>query len=248
MTVTQRIPWLRIGAESIAIVGSILLAFSIDAWWDETKDRQHEAALMALVREELEDNQMSLQRFLNTGAMHLTQVDQFLRSTPEELHDTPHDSFESLIEAMFLPPTYDPSLSATNMLLESAPLSTQESLDLHQSVALWLRQFNDTQEEGLDLRAHASDVVDILARYSVNLPAPSSDITSDWESGDWSRQNVTNISAAIEQSGVETLVALRSDDAFVAAVSRKMHDQKRYVSEIARLSRIIDSILASLPQ
>ncbi len=34
MTETTKIEWNRIAIEAIAIVGSILLAFSIEAWWD----------------------------------------------------------------------------------------------------------------------------------------------------------------------------------------------------------------------
>ena len=29
-----QIPWLRVRVEGVVIVGSILLAFGIDAWWD----------------------------------------------------------------------------------------------------------------------------------------------------------------------------------------------------------------------
>jgi hypothetical protein len=41
MNQTQEIPWRRIAVEGAAIVISILLAFSIDAWWD-TKQRQND--------------------------------------------------------------------------------------------------------------------------------------------------------------------------------------------------------------
>ena len=35
MTETQKIPWKRISVEAAASVASILLAFAIDAWWEE---------------------------------------------------------------------------------------------------------------------------------------------------------------------------------------------------------------------
>ncbi len=35
MTETQNIPWRRLSIEAAAIVASILLAFAIDAWWEE---------------------------------------------------------------------------------------------------------------------------------------------------------------------------------------------------------------------
>ena len=32
---TRQIPWLRVFVEGVVIVGSIRLAFGIQAWWDE---------------------------------------------------------------------------------------------------------------------------------------------------------------------------------------------------------------------
>jgi len=37
---TEKIPWKRLVLEATAIVASILLAFAIDAWWDERQDRK----------------------------------------------------------------------------------------------------------------------------------------------------------------------------------------------------------------
>ncbi len=41
--VSREIPWLRIGVEGVVIVGSILLAFGIDAWRDESAQRRMNA-------------------------------------------------------------------------------------------------------------------------------------------------------------------------------------------------------------
>ncbi len=38
----QKIPWNRFTVEAIVIVGSILLAFAIDAWWEERLERELE--------------------------------------------------------------------------------------------------------------------------------------------------------------------------------------------------------------
>jgi len=58
----SRVPWLRIGAESVAIVSSILLAFAINAWWD---NRQQAAAEHAFLQSLLEDLQAKQQRLGN---------------------------------------------------------------------------------------------------------------------------------------------------------------------------------------
>ncbi len=49
---TKQIPWLRVFVEGVVIVGSILLAFGIQAWWDGRQERVEERqALEALARD-----------------------------------------------------------------------------------------------------------------------------------------------------------------------------------------------------
>jgi len=50
MTENQNIPWARIAIEAAAIIGSILLAFTIDAWWQEhIEDQREHDVLIALL-------------------------------------------------------------------------------------------------------------------------------------------------------------------------------------------------------
>ena len=46
MTNTSEIRWKPLAVEASAIVVSILLAFGIDAWWEEQKDRSEEAEIL----------------------------------------------------------------------------------------------------------------------------------------------------------------------------------------------------------
>ncbi len=48
----RRIPWLRLAAEALLIVVSILLAFGIDAWWDARQDRVAELRVLRNLRDE----------------------------------------------------------------------------------------------------------------------------------------------------------------------------------------------------
>lgn len=56
MTSIQDIPWNRIAVEAAAIVMSILLAFAIDAWWDDRQDRAEEQRILASLKSEFEQN------------------------------------------------------------------------------------------------------------------------------------------------------------------------------------------------
>lgn len=58
----RQLPWLRISAEGAAIVVSILLAFSIEAWWQQRNEVEQERELLQALlddftatREEIED-------------------------------------------------------------------------------------------------------------------------------------------------------------------------------------------------
>jgi len=50
------IQWKRISAEGAAIVVSILLAFSIEAWWDDYQDRVEEQEIFLGLKSEFEQN------------------------------------------------------------------------------------------------------------------------------------------------------------------------------------------------
>ena len=52
MTETKTVPWKRLSIEAAAIVASILLAFAIDAWWEERALRIEEQQVLQGLREE----------------------------------------------------------------------------------------------------------------------------------------------------------------------------------------------------
>ncbi len=56
MSTDSNIAWGRLVAESAAIVVSILLAFTIDAWWADRKDRVEEVRILEALKAEFEDN------------------------------------------------------------------------------------------------------------------------------------------------------------------------------------------------
>ena len=56
MLSAQQIPWTRIAVESFAIVGSILLAFAIDAWWQDNQEKQEAQRSLVAIKVELQQN------------------------------------------------------------------------------------------------------------------------------------------------------------------------------------------------
>lgn len=56
MANTDNVQWKHISAEGAAIVVSILLAFSIEAWWDDYQDRAEEQGIFLVLKSEFQQN------------------------------------------------------------------------------------------------------------------------------------------------------------------------------------------------
>ena len=58
----KNIPWLRVFVEAIAVVGSILLAFAIDAWWADRQEALEGGRLADALASEISENLVDLDR------------------------------------------------------------------------------------------------------------------------------------------------------------------------------------------
>jgi hypothetical protein len=76
MSKSQEIPWKRITAEGAAILVSILLAFGIDAWWDERQDRVELRGMLLAV---LEDFRASKQNVEDAKRVTIAQQDSIIQ-------------------------------------------------------------------------------------------------------------------------------------------------------------------------
>jgi hypothetical protein len=90
----------RLVSEGAVIVVSILLAFWIDAWWDNRQARMTEMTVLESIREEVEENRLELDRLLGLNGTQLERIDGFLGLTPDELRSLPQDSVAPWISAI----------------------------------------------------------------------------------------------------------------------------------------------------
>jgi len=132
--------------EAVFILASILVAFSIDAWWDERQALATESAVLAELSLETERNRALLDATLATGRNALDRIDRFLRASPEELAQLPRDSVSLFIAAFAVPNTFDPEVAAAEVLADLAVLNTR-GLTVRTLAAQWLRALADTEEE-----------------------------------------------------------------------------------------------------
>ena len=61
MTANNNIPWKRLSVEAVAIVGSILLAFAIDAWWQERIEESREREILIALLDDFRNSMVNIE-------------------------------------------------------------------------------------------------------------------------------------------------------------------------------------------
>ncbi len=97
MTETQRIPWNRLSVEAAAIVASILLAFTIDAWWGASLERQAELEYLIALQKDFLETRESLEKQLDDASVLFDRVDQVLAVIADTKTASLPVSFSSMI-------------------------------------------------------------------------------------------------------------------------------------------------------
>ncbi|MDX1482832.1 MAG: hypothetical protein R3315_14195, partial [Woeseiaceae bacterium] len=113
----QTIPWKRIVVEATAIVASILIAFAIDAWWQDRTDRKVELNYLQALQDDL---QVSLELLTRDEAVQQRQID-YLESLLSTIGDTRYsDELRLWIDdGLFDVGTYQPQISSLRDLESS---------------------------------------------------------------------------------------------------------------------------------
>ena len=140
MTETQTIPWVRIGAESAAIIASILLAFGIDAWWDERADRALEQEYLVSLRVEVERGLAELEGDVTRRHELSTTIARFLREG--ELDE---DEFYEMMERATVFLNAAPPTSVMDDLVSSGRLQLIQSTEIREGIMLFRQQMQKNE-------------------------------------------------------------------------------------------------------
>lgn len=140
-------PWLRVVVEGGVIVGSILLAFGIDAAWAERGESRWEVEQLALLEREFESN---LEHSSRVGLVHantaeaLTEIRDWARAVPAGTRrGFPATQTRLLIQWR----TSEFSLGALEALVSSGDLGRLGSSELQLELVNWRTGLDDVREK-----------------------------------------------------------------------------------------------------
>ena len=193
MSEGQSIPWRRVFLEGFVIVGSILLAFAIDAAWDARGERLDSLETLQVLEQDLLDSQSEVARVIDREEAHAAAFYFFISSTPAELRDLGPDEAATVYMDIGATPT----LGAFDAVIRSGQLANLDDPELLRMVSRWSGVLNDILDLGPGLSRNMDD-----ARLAMDPEAAVSR---------WGRPEPSVEDAA------ETLARLRVNDSFLTA-------------------------------
>jgi len=157
MNELQQIPWRRLTAEASAIVLSILLAFAIDAWWDDRRERQAELILFERLQADFREIESMLRvveedhAFTQRACIRLLElkVGDTVPATPE---------FDAMVAKVFLASrTFNPGTGAVQAFLGSDAAQHIRNQRLADRLLKWSGLVEELQEEEASLQKGVSE-------------------------------------------------------------------------------------------
>jgi hypothetical protein len=158
VTLNQKIPWKRVAIEALAIVGSILLAFAIDAWWDELRDREDTEILLSSLHDEL----VQVEEFMSWHDQYVGAIRDSARQLLTAAVGLDQELGERKIDRLLADLTYIVSdvwfeVPELNSLVLNDDFSLIEDRDLRRRLKSWKAQ-NDFFRYGVRLQEkHVND-------------------------------------------------------------------------------------------
>lgn len=150
----------RLVLEGFVVVISILIAFGLDAWWDERVERRDFLDDLINVQQDLATNIVSVTQAIDFQRRGVAAIDVLLEGAERvPVGGTIPVSDTIVLAAIVSTPTYDPSTGAVDALIESGRLSDLDDPELKGILTDFRTAVLDIREDELGARTAAHDRV-----------------------------------------------------------------------------------------
>jgi hypothetical protein len=167
MKESQEIPWKRIIVEATAIVASILIAFAIDAWWQNRTERIIEVQYLQALQEDL----LSSLELLDEDEAVQQRQSGYLDSLLSTNSDTPYsDELRRWIDdGLFDVGTYQPQSSALRDLESSGQTQIIRNPDIRRVLASVRQRMDSLEITQRDFQLSQQTLIDPFLVDNFNL-------------------------------------------------------------------------------
>jgi len=236
------VPLARLVAEAFLIIISILLAFSLDAWWGARQEAAEEQDILGRLRAEVEANLAELSERRDAHEKVRRAAEALLALTgPTAPQDVSEDSVGRLIWDATAAWSYDPADGVIVSLIGSGRLGIIQDDSLRTELAGWPALVSDMQEdEEAAWRVVDSRITPFLDRHLAwrTLADLSADSAGSYGPG---RSEFPNeVVALLQNREFENLIAGKLD-----AEESILSFSQQLVQSLERTLRLIDQQLRS---
>ena len=169
MSGEQNIQWKRLSIEAAAIVASILLAFAIDAWWQDRQERSFEQDILLGLQEEYQDHRSVLGEQRDFHILFLTSVEMLLDACERGHWVSSEVTVDHAIADLITPMTTDLGEGVLQSLISAGKLEYLRDKRLRYELAEWgsiMGELTDDQLLG------AQSVMQLIAPYLIRNGVP----------------------------------------------------------------------------
>ena len=130
---------LRYIAEAAAIVVSILLAFAIDAWWDNRQERVLEQEALLGLRAEYQDHLGDISQSKARHLVYLRTIEGLVEACGKGSGQSDEFSMDNAIYALLIPETEDLGAGVRATLISSGKIEILSDRQLRYELSEWDR-------------------------------------------------------------------------------------------------------------
>ena len=233
MSNTQKIHWKRLSAEAIAIVASILLAFSIDAWWEERSDRVRLEGAVQNIAAEINEAREEIKNAVQRNNFRIDGMKRFMALDSDELLTLSQDSIVSIGYAITTPSPFDTSGFALQGLLAGGNLESIANEELGSALIVWAQFPAEIERDYAETLQLSLALFERMAKHGVYLA-------------------LTNETTELVIPGVvqlrETLASLRRDAEAVGTMAQFLVYFEDFNSQLAEGIEYADQVIEASRQ
>jgi len=223
--VARQVPWLRILAEGFAIVVSILLAFGIQAWWEQRQQRGREQEMLSGLAADFSSTLSQLHRQIVANEDRQGLLLALETMTDAELRAIPEDSVNLYEFALLGFGTFDARDGTLEALVASGDLGIIQDRRLREELMAWQSLVGDITEE-----------TDLFLSTVGSLRQRVSELGGPWRYP----------SASIHRGPAADLVMLVHDPELMGTARHKWLEVENYIEDLEGLVELADLVLREI--
>ena len=180
----ENIAWKRVGVEATAIVLSILLAFAIDAWWEDRQERQFEQEMLLGLQNEYQGHREILVYHNKLYVLFLSSIANLMDACESGVWTSTESSVDLAISNLVSPTTTDLGAGVLQSLISAGKLEVLGDKQLRYELAEWQSVLDELTDDQVNMTDQiGSLVIPFLTREGIpfgglqhwgSTPSPSS--------------------------------------------------------------------------